>query len=168
MWQCRGVATVYVKTHSRTHLKRDYLFYLFPDAMYAKAMLIYLNPILTSDALVPSPPRHPLSILPRTNTAALRPVTEPMWKCLINNIILWHDVIHWITVTSCYKRICQLPLIVIVLLHVDLNNVRCLSHSMCLFQVIMTSHFLNDVVNDIELTRKSIVTSQSLVWTVNW
>ena len=43
----------------------------------------------------------------------------------------------------------------------------CLSHGMCLYQVIMTLHFLNDVVNDIESTRKSIITSKLLVWTVN-
>ena len=35
---------------------------------------------------------------------------------------------------------------------------RCLSHCMCLYQVIMTLYFLNDVVNDIESTRKSIIT----------
>ena len=39
------------------------------------------------------------------------------------------------------------------------SDKRCLSHGMCLYQVIMTLHFLNDVVNDIESTRKSIITS---------
>ena len=34
---------------------------------------------------------------------------------------------------------------IIALLHVGL----CLSHDMCLYQVIMTLHFLNDVVDDI-------------------
>ena len=29
---------------------------------------------------------------------------------------------------------------------------RCLSHGMCLYQVIMTLHFLNDVVNDFKST----------------
>ena len=29
----------------------------------------------------------------------------------------------------------------------------CLSHGMCLYQVIMTLHFLNDIVNDIESTK---------------
>ena len=36
---------------------------------------------------------------------------------------------------------------------------RCLSHCMCLYQVIMTLHFLNDVVNDIESMRIPIITS---------
>ena len=36
------------------------------------------------------------------------------------------------------------------LLHVDL------SHGMCLYQVIMTLHVLNDIVSDVELTRKYI------------
>ena len=33
-----------------------------------------------------------------------------------------------------------------------------LSHSMCLYQVMMTLHFLNDVANDAESTQKSIIT----------
>ena len=36
---------------------------------------------------------------------------------------------------------------------------RCLSHGMCLYQVIMTLLFWNNVVNDTESTRKSIITS---------
>ena len=36
---------------------------------------------------------------------------------------------------------------------------RCLSHGMCLYQVMMKLHVLNDVVNDIEFTRYSIITS---------
>ena len=31
---------------------------------------------------------------------------------------------------------------------------RCLSHGMCLYQVIMTLHFLNDIANDAESTQK--------------
>ena len=31
---------------------------------------------------------------------------------------------------------------------------RCLSHGMCLYQVMMTLHFLNDVANDAESTQK--------------
>ena len=38
-----------------------------------------------------------------------------------------------------------------------------LSHSMCLYQVMMTLHFLNYVTNDAELTQKSIITSYLLV-----
>ena len=44
---------------------------------------------------------------------------------------------------------------------------RCLTHDMRLYQVIMTLHFLNDVVTDFESTRKSIITSKSLIWRVN-
>ena len=33
------------------------------------------------------------------------------------------------------------------------HDKRCLSHSMHLYQVTMTVHFLNDVVNDVESTR---------------
>ena len=40
---------------------------------------------------------------------------------------------------------------------------RCLSHGMCFYQVIITLHFLNDVVNDAESTQKSKNTSYSLV-----
>ena len=36
---------------------------------------------------------------------------------------------------------------------------RCLSQGMCLYQVMMTFHFLNDVVNDAESSQKSINTS---------
>ena len=44
---------------------------------------------------------------------------------------------------------------------------RCLSHVMYLYRVIMTLHVLNDVVNDVESTQKSTITSWSLVWWVN-
>ena len=47
---------------------------------------------------------------------------------------------------------------IIALLHV-LPDKRCLSHGMCLYQVIITLHLLTDVVNDIESSRKSIITS---------
>ena len=40
---------------------------------------------------------------------------------------------------------------------------RCLSHGMCLYQVMMTLYFLNDVANDAELTQKSKITSLSSV-----
>ena len=53
-----------------------------------------------------------------------------------------------------------------------LPDKRCLSHGMCLYQVIMTLHFLNDVDYDAESTQKSKITSLSLVWKVkqwvNW
>ena len=35
-----------------------------------------------------------------------------------------------------------------------LPDKRCLSAGMCLYQVIMTLHFLNDVANDAESTQK--------------
>ena len=36
---------------------------------------------------------------------------------------------------------------------------RYLSHGMCLYQVMMTLHLLNDVANDTESTQKSKITS---------
>ena len=44
-----------------------------------------------------------------------------------------------------------------------LPDKRCLSHSMCLYQVMMTVHFMNDVANDTESTQKSIIVSYSLI-----
>ena len=41
------------------------------------------------------------------------------------------------------------------------SDKRCLSHGMCLYQVIMMLIF-NDIVNDAESTQKSIITSRSL------
>ena len=35
-----------------------------------------------------------------------------------------------------------------------LSDRRCLSHSMCRYQVMMTLHFLKDVTNDAEWTQK--------------
>ena len=35
-----------------------------------------------------------------------------------------------------------------------LPDKRCLSHGMCLYQVMMMLHFLNNVANDAELTQK--------------
>ena len=59
-----------------------------------------------------------------------------------------------------------MALILTALLLVDLINVGYLTEE-DLYQVMMTLHFLNDVVNDIESTRKSINTSLSLFRTVN-
>ena len=36
-----------------------------------------------------------------------------------------------------------------------LPDKRCLSHGMCLYQDMMTLHFLNDIVNDADSTQKS-------------
>ena len=36
---------------------------------------------------------------------------------------------------------------------------HCLSHGMCLYQVMMTLHFLNDDTNDAESTQKSEIKS---------
>ena len=44
-----------------------------------------------------------------------------------------------------------------------LPDKHCLSHGMCLYQVMMTLHFLNDVANEAESTQKSKITSYSLV-----
>ena len=44
-----------------------------------------------------------------------------------------------------------------------LPDKRCLSHGMCLYQVMMTLHFLNDIANEAELTEKNIIMSYSLV-----
>ena len=51
----------------------------------------------------------------------------------------------------------QLPPILTALL--ALPDKHCLSHGMCLYQVMMTLHFLNDVANDAESTQKSKITS---------
>ena len=40
-----------------------------------------------------------------------------------------------------------------------LPDKRCLSDGICLYQVIMTLHCLNDVVNDAESTQKLKITS---------
>ena len=40
-----------------------------------------------------------------------------------------------------------------------LPDKRCLSHCMCLYQVMITLQFLNDVTNDAESTQKRIITS---------
>ena len=50
-----------------------------------------------------------------------------------------------------HYSIYQLPL---KLLCCALPDKRCLSHVMCLFQVMMTLHFLNDVANDAESKQK--------------
>ena len=56
----------------------------------------------------------------------------------------------------------MLPLILIVHIAACRPVYRCLSHGKCLYQVIMTLHFLNYVVRDVESTRKSTITLQSL------
>ena len=49
----------------------------------------------------------------------------------------------------------QLPLILSALL----SDKRYLSHGMCLYQVMMTLHFLNDIAYDAESTLKSKIKS---------
>ena len=46
----------------------------------------------------------------------------------------------------------QLPLILTACC--TLPDKSCLSHGMCLYQVMMTLHFLNDVADDSESTQK--------------
>ena len=41
-----------------------------------------------------------------------------------------------------------------VTIHINCSVSRCLSHGMCLYQVMMTLHFLNDVANDAESAQK--------------
>ena len=48
-----------------------------------------------------------------------------------------------------------------------LPDKRCLYQCMCLYQVMITLHFLNDVANDAASTQKLIITSYSLVRRVN-
>ena len=50
-----------------------------------------------------------------------------------------------VSTTSIANEFYQLPLIL---------TAACLSHGMCLYQVILTLHFLNGVVNDAESTQK--------------
>ena len=52
------------------------------------------------------------------------------------------------------KSYCQLPFI-FKLQPCMLPDKRCLSHGMCLYQVMMTWHFLNGVANDSEWTQKN-------------
>ena len=40
-----------------------------------------------------------------------------------------------------------------------LPDKRSLSHGTCLYGVMMTLHFLNDIINDAESTQKSIITA---------
>ena len=47
---------------------------------------------------------------------------------------------------SFYLQRCTLP------------DKRCLSHGMCLYQIMTTLHFLNDVANDAESTQKLKIT----------
>ena len=57
------------------------------------------------------------------------------------------EILVLISYLSYYLHWCTLP------------DKRCLSHSVCLYQIMMTLHFLNDVANDAEPTQKSIITS---------
>ena len=49
----------------------------------------------------------------------------------------------------CIKIVYQLPLILTALLHFPAKH--CLSHGICLYQVMLTLHFLNDVGNDAKI-----------------
>ena len=40
-----------------------------------------------------------------------------------------------------------------------LSDKRCLSHGTCLYQVMITLHFLTDIANDAESTQKSKIIS---------
>ena len=56
-----------------------------------------------------------------------------------------------------YIVVYQLPLILTVCR--TLPDKLCLSHGMCLYQVMMALHFLNDNANDAESTQKSKIMS---------
>ena len=43
--------------------------------------------------------------------------------------------------------------------HINCIAAPCLIHSMCLYQAMMTLHFLNNVAYDAESTQQSIITS---------
>ena len=43
-------------------------------------------------------------------------------------------------------------------LYINCSVVRCLAHGMCLYQVMVTLHFLNDVADDAESTLKLKIT----------
>ena len=59
---------------------------------------------------------------------------------------------------SCFMRLAGDALLSVTIRincsSVTLPDKRCLSHSMCLYQVMMTLHLLNDVANDAESTQK--------------
>ena len=63
--------------------------------------------------------------------------------------ILHKYQINWLFISylSHHLHCCTLP------------DKRCLSHGMCLCQVVMTLHFSNDVANDAESAHKSKITS---------
>ena len=50
-----------------------------------------------------------------------------------------------------------------VTIHINRRVAGCLTHGMCLYQVMMTLPFLNDVDNDAISTQKSKITSYSLI-----
>ena len=81
-------------------------------------------------------------------------VDVPAWAITRGICHKYQNLMHWriieITLISylSYKlHCCTLPI------------KRCLSHGMCLYQVMMMLHFSNDVTNDTESTQKSKITS---------
>ena len=69
-----------------------------------------------------------------------------------NHNLITDCIIDAITEVIVYKSIYQLPFLLTAALH-DADK-HCLSHGMCIYQVMMTLHFLNDVANDAESTQK--------------
>ena len=82
------------------------------------------------------------------------------WVCLQFVIVVFPDHTHLLFLQDFSFHIlnfisyCSYYLIVACL-----PDKRCLSHRMYLYQVIMTLHFLNEVVNDIESSRDLIIMS---------
>ena len=79
-------------------------------------------------------------------------VTAHMF-CLILNVF-YHDVFI-IKLNPCHAEYLYLS----VTSHINCIGACCVSLSMCLYQVMMTLHFLNEVANDAESTTKSKITS---------
>ena len=75
--------------------------------------------------------------------------------------------LHVSTFQKCFIKLFQLIRMCILSVTSHINcfgarrpdKQRWLSHSMCLYQVMMTLLFLNDVANDTKSTQKSIITS---------
>ena len=87
-----------------------------------------------------------MSIKPIENNIKMHVGSLQQWSATVCSIVF--IMYHCLSVTSN----------ITALLRVDLIK-RCLSRGMCLYKFNMTFHFLNDVVDDVESTRKSIITS---------
>ena len=55
---------------------------------------------------------------------------------------------------ACYKGKHSMQRLISYYSYCKLADKPCLPHGMCLYQAMMTLHFLNDIANDAELTQK--------------